>query len=45
MNNMNMFKNDKRQIIEGGFNMKLIGKHPRGKPRSRWEQHVRKDVV
>jgi hypothetical protein len=27
------------------FNMKVKGKCPSGRPRSRWEQQVRKDVT
>jgi hypothetical protein len=27
------------------LNMKLKGNHPRGRPRSRWEQQVRRDVI
>jgi hypothetical protein len=35
----------KDRIPEKIFNIKLIRKHSRGRPRSRWEQQIRKDVL
>jgi hypothetical protein len=35
----------KEEKIKKSSNMKVKGKHPRGRLRSRWEQQVRKDVT
>jgi hypothetical protein len=36
---------NKERIPKKVSNMKVKGKHPRGRPRSRWEQQVREDVT
>jgi hypothetical protein len=36
---------NKKRIPKKVLNMKVKGKHPRGRLRLRWEQHVRKDVT
>jgi hypothetical protein len=37
-------KNEQR-IPDKVLNMRVIGKHPRERPRSGWEQQVRKNVI
>jgi hypothetical protein len=39
------FKNEQRENSKEVLNMKVKGKCPRGRPRPRWEQKVRKDVT
>jgi hypothetical protein len=34
-----------KRITKKVFNMKVKGKHPRGRLRSRWEQQVRTDIT
>jgi hypothetical protein len=36
---------NKNVIPKKVLNMKIKGKFPRGKLRSRWEQHFRRDVI
>jgi hypothetical protein len=34
-----------RWLSKEGFNMKVKGKYPTGRPRLRWEQQVRKHII
>jgi hypothetical protein len=43
--NAQVFRTNKDRIPKKVQNMKVKGNHPRGRPRSRWKQHVRRDAT